>query len=96
MKGITGNPVLDAYQQMAVAKVGAPKPVAAASASPAGAQPSTGAAEVNISSRARDLAATATHTVNHEKVSDLKSQISNGTYQIDSHAIAQRLIDALG
>jgi flagellar biosynthesis anti-sigma factor FlgM len=96
MKGITGNPVLDAYQQMAVAKVGATKPVAASPSSAASAGPNTSAAEVSISARARDLATSAAHTVDHAKVSDLKNQISNGSYRIDSHAVAQRLIDALG
>jgi hypothetical protein len=44
MKGITGNPVLDAYQQMAVAKVGATKPVAPSASSAASSGPNTSAA----------------------------------------------------
>ena len=59
MKGITGNPVLDAYQRGGVTKVGAAKPAeqAAPAAPSAGGSASTSAVEVSISSQARDMAA---------------------------------------
>jgi flagellar biosynthesis anti-sigma factor FlgM len=99
MKGITGNPVLDAYQRGGVSKVGAAKladsaGAAAPSAGAGGA--STSAVEVSISSQARDLASTAGAPVNHAKVENVKNQISNGTFQIDSKVVAQRLYSALG
>jgi flagellar biosynthesis anti-sigma factor FlgM len=97
MKGITGNPVLDAYQRMTVSQVGAAKPADApvGAATPAG--PVTAAAEISISGSARDLAANASsQSVDHHKVDELKGKIAENKYQIDSSLIAQRLIGALG
>ena len=97
MKGITGNPVLDAYQRGGVSKVGATKAVeqtGAPAVSTGGA--STSAVEVSISSQARDLAAHASQPVNHAKVEDVKSKISQGTFRIDSQLVAKRLLSALG
>jgi flagellar biosynthesis anti-sigma factor FlgM len=97
MKGITGNPVLDAYQRGGVSKVGAAKPVeqpGAPAASTGGAN--TSAVEVSISSQARDLAAHASQPVNHAKVEDVKSKISQGTFRINSQLVAKRLLSALG
>jgi flagellar biosynthesis anti-sigma factor FlgM len=97
MKGITGNPVLDAYQRGGVSKVGAAKPAeSAGAAAPSAGGASTSAVEVSISSQARDLASTAGAPVNHAKVENVKNQISNGTFQIDSKVVAQRLYSALG
>jgi len=99
MKGITGNPVLDAYQRGGVSKVGAAKPAehAGAIAPSAGGGPSTSAVEVSISSQARDLAAAnSSQPINHAKVEDVKNKISQGTFQIDSRVVAQRLLSALG
>ncbi len=97
MKGITGNPVLDAYQRGGVSKVGAAKPVEAVGvAAPSTGGASTSAVEVSISSHARDLAASAGAPVNHAKVENVKSQISNGTFKVDSKVVAQRLYSALG
>ncbi len=97
MKGITGNPVLDAYQRGGVSKVGAAKPVEAAGAAvPSTSGASTSAVEVAISSQARDLAANAGAPVNHAKVENVKNQISNGTFKVDSRVIAHRLYSALG
>jgi negative regulator of flagellin synthesis FlgM len=96
MKGITGNPVLDAYQRGGVSKVGAAKPLeTAGAAAPSVGGASTSAVEVSISSHARDLAGSGA-PVNHAKVEDVKNQISNGTFQIDSKKVAQRLLSALG
>jgi negative regulator of flagellin synthesis FlgM len=100
MKGITGNPVLDAYQRGGVSKVGAAKPAEQAGApapSTGGAgSASTSAVEVSISSQARDMAANSTQPVNHAKVEDVKNRISQGTFHVDSKLVAQRLLSALG
>jgi anti-sigma28 factor (negative regulator of flagellin synthesis) len=93
MKGITGNPVLDAYQRMTVSQVGAAKPAEApASVSNAGG-PVTAAAEISISSPAREMAASlGNQVVDHQKIDNLKSQIAQNKYQIDSRLVAQRLV----
>lgn len=97
MKGITGNPVLDAYQRGGVSKVGPAKPAEQAGAvAPSAGGPSTSAVEVSISTQARDLAANHKEPVNHAKVEDVKGRISQGTFQIDSKVVAQRLLSALG
>ena len=98
MKGITGNPVLDAYQRGGVSKVGAanavePSTVAAPSAD---AGPGSAAVQVSISSQARDLAASSGAPVNYGKVEDVKNRLAQGTLEIDSHLVAQRLLSALG
>lgn len=95
MKGITGNPVLDAYGRMAITPVGAARPaesVAGGASAPAAA--STPAAEVSISSHARDMAAGG--HVDAGKVDALKSSIAEGKLKIDSHNVARRMLDALG
>ena len=98
MKGITGNPVLDAYQRGGVSKVGAAKPAeqAGAPAPSTSGGASTSAVEVSISSHARDLAASSNQPVNHAKVEDVKNKISQGTFHIDSKVVAQKLLSALG
>lgn len=98
MKGITGNPVLDAYQRGGVNKVGAAKPAeqAGPAAPSASGGPSSPAVEVSISAAARDLAASSGSPINHAKVEDVKNQISQGTFHIDSKKIAERLLSALG
>jgi len=99
MKGITGNPVLDAYQRGGVSKVGAAKPAEQAgpvAPSAGGGGPSTSAVEVSISSQARDMAANSSQPINFAKVEDVKSQISQGTFTIDTRKVAERLLSALG
>jgi len=98
MKGITGNPVLDAYQRGGVSKVGAAKPAEQAGpvAPSTTSGPSSAAVEVSISSQARDLAANSSQPINHAKVEDVKNQISQGTFHVDSKKIAERLLSALG
>ena len=98
MKGITGNPVLDAYQRGGVSKVGAAKAVehSNAAAPSAGSGPGSAAVEVSISSQARDLAAQASQPVNYAKVESVKDKLAQGTFKIDSHLVAQRLLSALG
>ncbi len=98
MKGITGNPVLDAYQRGGVSKVGAANPAqqAGPAAAPSTGGASTSAVEVSISSQARDLAANSSQPVNHAKVEDVKNKINAGTFHIDSKVVAQKLLSALG
>ena len=98
MKGITGNPVLDAYQRGGVSKVGAAKGVEQTSvaAPSAGSGPGSAAVEVSISTHARDLAAHSSAPVNYAKVEDVKSRLAQGTLKVDSHLVAQRLLSALG
>jgi flagellar biosynthesis anti-sigma factor FlgM len=97
MKGITGNPVLDAYQRMTVSKVGAAKPAEAPAAASGGSGPVTAAAEISISSPARAMASSlGNQSVDHQKVDDLKSQIAQNKYHIDSGVVAKKMIDALG
>ena len=92
MKGIGGNPVLDAYQRMAVTQVGQAAPVrgTAPVATPTG---NAEHAEVSISSQARGLASGAEAPVNAEKVADLKARVAAGNFQIDTKLIAQRILD---
>jgi flagellar biosynthesis anti-sigma factor FlgM len=95
MKGITGNPVLDAYHRMAVNPVGAARPVAPAAASANTTSPVGTAADVKISSRAYDLAAsTEQATVDAQKVESIKKRISEGSFQVNNELIAQRMLDA--
>jgi flagellar biosynthesis anti-sigma factor FlgM len=54
------------------------------------------AAEVQISSRARDLALEAGGAVDAQKVDALKQRIADGTFRIDSQKIATRMIEQLG
>lgn len=95
MKGITGNPVLDAYGRMAVTPVGAARPAetieSGGNASQAAATP---AAEVSISANARDLAVGGKFDA--DKVEALKTQIAEGKFKIDSQDVARRMLEALG
>lgn len=94
MKGITGNPVLDAYGRMAVTPVGAARPAQAVEAGGSVSGASTPAAEVTISSNAKDMAASGRFDA--DKVAALKSQIAEGKFKIDSQDVARRMLDALG
>jgi flagellar biosynthesis anti-sigma factor FlgM len=94
MKGITGNPVLDAYGRMAVGPVGAARSAEPVESVGSVSAASTPAAEVTISSHARDMAAGGRLDV--DKVEALKSTIAEGKLKIDSHAVASRMLDALG
>jgi flagellar biosynthesis anti-sigma factor FlgM len=96
MKGVSGNPALDAYNRMAISPVGGanqvtrPEPEKPVSPAPA-------AAEVNISARARELASGGdAPPVDAQKVEELKNRIAEGTYSPDSATIAKRMLDAIG
>jgi flagellar biosynthesis anti-sigma factor FlgM len=94
MKGITGNPVLDAYGRMAVTPVGAARPVEAVETGSSVSGVSTPAAEVTISTHARDMAAGGRFDA--EKVEALKTSIAEGKFKVDSQDVARRMLDALG
>jgi flagellar biosynthesis anti-sigma factor FlgM len=94
MKGITGNPVLDAYGRMAVTPVGAARPAQPVEAVGSVSGPSSPAAEVSISAGARDMAASGRFDA--DKVAALKSKIEEGQFKIDSQDVAGRMLDALG
>ena len=94
MKGITGNPVLDAYGRMAVTPVGAPRPAETIESGGSASSAATQAAEVSISSQARDLAAGG--KLDADKVEALKTQIAEGKFRIDSQDVARRMLEALG
>jgi flagellar biosynthesis anti-sigma factor FlgM len=94
MKGITGNPVLDAYGRMAVSPVGAARPVQAPEATASISGPSSPAAEVSISAHAKDLAAGGKFDA--DKVEALKAQIAEGKFKIDTQNVARRMLETLG
>lgn len=95
MKGITGNPALDAYHRMAVAAVGAARPAGRAD-TPAVSPEDNAAAEVRISPRARDLATEAGQaSVDLQKVEALKQQIADGGFRIDTQKVAAKMIAQL-
>ena len=94
MKGITGNPVLDAYGRMAITPVGAARPAPAVESGSSVSAASTPAAEVTISSHAKDMAAGGRFDA--EKVEALKNNIAEGKFKVDSQDVARRMLDALG
>jgi len=94
MKGITGNPVLDAYGRMAVGPVGAARPAQAVEPGSSVSAASTPAAEVTISSYAKDMAAGGRFDA--DKVEALKNNIAEGKFKVDSQNVARRMLDALG
>lgn len=94
MKGITGNPVLDAYGRMAITPVGAARPAEAIESAGSASAASTPAAEVTISANARDMAASGRFDA--DKVEALKSKIAEGHFKIDSQDVARRMLEALG
>ncbi len=98
MKGITSNPALDAYQRMAISPVGAARPgQKAASPADVGTTSTPQVAKVTISSEARELAVGAAQGPSDpEKVAKLRAQVEAGSFQVDSHHVAKRLVAALG
>lgn len=94
MKGITGNPVLDAYGRMAVTPVSAARPAEAVETGGGATAASTPAAEVTISAHARDMAAGGRFDA--DKVEALKTQVAEGKFRINSQDVARRMLEALG
>jgi len=97
MKGITGNPALDAYHRMAISPVGAARPVERAEPVATPQAASTQAAQVTISGRARDLATeSAERGVDLQKVDALKQRIAEGSFRLDVQTVASRMLEQLG
>lgn len=96
MKGINGNPALDAYHRVAVTPVGAARP-ADPVATPRDPEISqTQAARVSISSTARELAAHKEESLNTDRVQELKQRIAEGNLQVNPQVIASKMLDAIG
>jgi flagellar biosynthesis anti-sigma factor FlgM len=92
MKGISGNPVLDAYQRMAISPVaGSPTVQAPTPAAPV--QGRSENAEVSISAKARGLAAGGEGAIDTAKVNELKQRIEAGDFRIDHDLIAARMLE---
>jgi flagellar biosynthesis anti-sigma factor FlgM len=94
MKGITGNPALDAYQRFAVKGVSSAQRAEGASGTAPRPQ-GTEAAKVSISTEARELAS-GSEQVNAQKVERLKAAIEDGSFRVDATLVAQRMLDGLG
>ncbi len=91
MKGITGNPALDAYQRMSAVSPARPaKPTANAQAAAGTGE----AARVSISREARELAGGAGPGA--RRVDELKAALANGTFEVDAMLVAQRIVDTSG
>ena len=96
MKGITGNSALEAYRRVALAPVNSATKAAAPEAPPADERQPAEAAKVSISTEARELASKGDAQVSSKKVESLKAAISDGSFQVNSHLVAARLLDTLG
>lgn len=94
-----GTPA-DMYSRMAVGAVRKASPAQpatqTAAAQPAERQP-TSAAQVSISSRARDLASAAASDsgVNVSKVEGLKAKLATGELKFDSGTVAARMVEQM-
>jgi flagellar biosynthesis anti-sigma factor FlgM len=94
MKGITGNPALDAYQRASVQPVSSTPQTQGSSGESVPTRQATQAAKVTISEEARALAESEP-PVNSEKVEALRESIRAGTFHVDSKQIAEELLDDL-
>jgi flagellar biosynthesis anti-sigma factor FlgM len=90
MKPIVGNPAFAAYQRMSVTRVGG-STAATPAAPPVEAARPLPAADVQISSRARELAAS--EQPDHSRVEALKQKLEDGSFQMDLRKIAEKMID---
>ena len=89
-----GSRIVDAYMKTSV--VGPTSPARESQgAIPAAAASPTDAAQVTISEEARALMAGASAPVDHGKIESIKSQIAEGTFKVDPHTVAARLVDKL-
>jgi flagellar biosynthesis anti-sigma factor FlgM len=94
MKGISGSPVLDAYQRMSPVKGNAPVQGPA----PVVATPAAGTenAEVRISAKARGLATDGDAALDTAKVNELKARIAAGDFKVDHERIAAAMLERVG
>jgi len=96
MKGITGNSALEAYRRVALAPVTSATPAAKPEAPAHAERQPVEAAKVSISTEARELASKGEAKVSSKKVEALKAAISDGSFKVNSHVVASRLLDTLG
>ncbi|HVW23865.1 MAG TPA: flagellar biosynthesis anti-sigma factor FlgM [Polyangiaceae bacterium] len=96
MKGITGHSALEAYRRVALSPVNSTSKAAEQQAPAAVERQPVEAAKVSISSEARDLASKGDASVSSQKVESLKTAISDGSFKVNSHLVASRLLDTLG
>jgi flagellar biosynthesis anti-sigma factor FlgM len=96
MKGITGNSALEAYRRVALAPVNSATKAAAPEAPVADERQPAEAVKVSISTEARELASKGDAQVSSKKVESLKAAISDGSFKVNSHVVAARLLDTLG
>jgi len=94
MKGITGNPVLDAYQRAIKPVSPAERPEGARA--PSARSQTHQAAKVSISSEARALAAGGQSPINTHKVEALKAAIHDGSFRVDSQRVADAIVNGSG
>jgi flagellar biosynthesis anti-sigma factor FlgM len=90
MKPIVGNPAFAAYQRMSVTRVGS-----SAAATPTAAVEAPRplpAADVQISTRARELAASEERP-DTPRIEALKQKLEDGSFQIDTRKIAEKMLD---
>ena len=96
MKGITGHSALEAYRRVALSPVNSTSKPAEQQAPAAVERQPVEAAKVSISSEARDMASKGDAGVSSQKVESLKTAISDGSFKVNSHLVASRLLDTLG
>jgi negative regulator of flagellin synthesis FlgM len=89
-----GSRIVDAYLKTSV--VGPTSPAREShGAAPTAAPGSSDAAQVTISEEARALMAGASAPVDHGKVEAIKAKIAEGTFKVDPHKVASRIVDKL-
>ncbi len=96
MKGITGNSALEAYRRVALSPVNSASKAAEPQAPASAERTPAEAAKVSISTEARELASKGDPKVSSSKVESLKAAVSDGTFKVNSHLVASRLLDTLG
>ncbi len=96
MKGITGNSALEAYRRVALSPVTSTNKAAEPQAPATPERHPVEAAKLSISTEARELASKGDAQVSSKKVESLKAAISDGSFKVNSHLVASRLLDTLG
>jgi negative regulator of flagellin synthesis FlgM len=96
MKGITGNSALEAYRRVALSPVNSATNAAAPQAPAQAERQPAEAAKVSISSEAREMASKGDAQVSSPKIESLKAAVSDGSFKVNSHLVAQRLLSTLG
>ena len=85
---------VDAYARTSAVRVNPPRPTSSSDGT-ASSGGTGAAAEVSISPEARALVAGAAPPVDHAKVDGLRAKLADGTFKVDAHAIAAKLVDKM-